>query len=218
MHIDHKTKGKIWANEYVDLSSLLQSNMGHTEEKEAFRFVESTSGLVTLRREKAPRQITSLPQWFTAFHTFVAVYAEKFPETTPALMQYMETIRKLGQRAGDDAALQYDRTFRRLRQDNPSLAFESLHTDTYTDALAMGISRQSAQRIRLGHAFRQSKSPNPCYSFNNNNGKCTRKQRPYKHVCQHCSGPHSKKSCSRNQGQQKANPVTKLGAQLTAAR
>lgn len=60
--------------------------------------------------KKASKQkyITSRLRWFSAFHGFVAVYAEKYAKATSALMSYMETIRKLGQLAGEEAGLHYD--------------------------------------------------------------------------------------------------------------
>jgi hypothetical protein len=110
-------------------------------------------------------------------------------------MQYTETIRKLGQRAGDEVALFYDRTFRRLRQTDPT-QFSSLHTDTYTEALAMGLTQQNKSfSLKPFQAFGSQGSSQailPSYSLNNINGKCTRNKCPNKHFCKRCFGPHLK--------------------------
>ncbi|XP_060578626.1 uncharacterized protein LOC132735666 [Ruditapes philippinarum] len=216
MHVEQKTRSKIWADEYIDLGLLLPASaMDSADDSCQLRMVESTSGLMLIRKPQQ-KTILSLPRWFSAFHCFVSIYTEKFPHAAPALMQYTETIRKLGQRAGDEAALFYDKTFRQLRQTDPTLVFSSLHTDTYTEALAMGLTQQKKSfNLKPFQAFRSQGSPQagmPCYSFNNNNGKCTRPRCPFKHVCQRCYGPHSKKSCGIRPAVQPSTFVNKKPA------
>ena len=39
--------------------------------------------------------IHSIDQWVSAFQTYVAIYAERTPQDTPALMKYGSVIREL---------------------------------------------------------------------------------------------------------------------------
>jgi hypothetical protein len=142
MHLEQKTKSKVWADENINLCLFLPASaMESADNNRTLRMVESTSGLILIWKPQK-KTIMSLPRWFSAFHCFVAIYTKKFHLLAPNLLQYTETIRKQGQRAGDEEALFYDRTFRRLRQTDPTLWFCSLHTDTYTEALAMGLTQQ----------------------------------------------------------------------------
>lgn len=104
-----------------------------------------------------------------------------FPETTPAFMQYIETIRKLGQRAGDEAALFYDFSFRFAVVSWSLNCHLAYLRDFYKEILAMGLSTRHKQFTpKSCRTFRStSKTASntlalPCYSFNNTNGKCIR--------------------------------------------
>ena len=127
-------------------------------------------------------------------------------------MQYMEHIRRLAQRAGDQAAFYYYRTFRKLRQCEPSLSFAELHACTYTESICMGLSdRLSSRSFR---STKQTSSSKPCFNFNNK-GTCSRHQCNYQHACEKCFGPHPKKVCplpkndtSSKQSSNSVKPIT----------
>lgn len=199
--IDSKLKGRIWANEYIDLASLLAEE---TESNDSFRLVESTNGTVALQKMPQHKSIISLNQWNTAFHKYISILTESQPLLIPSLMQYMEHIRRLAQRAGDQAAFYYDRTFRKLRQCDPSLSFAELHASTYTEAICMGLSNRLSTR-----PFRSTKqttaSSKPCFNYNNK-GTCSRQQCNYQHACQKCFGPHPKKVCPLPKTDTPSNP------------
>lgn len=68
--------------------------------------------------EKDP--IKTILKWTEAYQVFVAILAEKYPHEIANLMLYAQTIQKLAESRGDQAALQYDEKFRRWRQKYPA--------------------------------------------------------------------------------------------------
>ena len=112
--VDLKIKSKIWANEYIQLGSLLFKN---TQQKlQAF---QGEDNQITFTQKEQKYFFKGFQQWLNAFQVFVAVYCEKFPTQSPALMKYMATIQKLSTDVGDKAAYHYDEQFRMWRADNP---------------------------------------------------------------------------------------------------
>ena len=58
--------------------------------------------------------IHSIDQWGSAFQTYVAIYAERTPQDTPALMKYGSVIRELANLGANWKF--YDKNSRKLRQ------------------------------------------------------------------------------------------------------
>ena len=74
----------------------------------------------------APKKIQSLNQWLTAFHTFVAIYVERYPLEAPQLMKYCEVVRDIASKPGK--WLFYDEQFRYIRQSAPvSYPWDTVH-------------------------------------------------------------------------------------------
>ena len=69
--------------------------------------------------EKQPPPIfrfESIAHWLSAFHIFVSIYTEKYPNEAGTLMKYAYTIQTLARRSCDVAAFIYDRIFREWRE------------------------------------------------------------------------------------------------------
>jgi hypothetical protein len=128
------------SDEYKDLASKAEE----TESNDSFRLMESTNGTVALQKLPQHKHIVSLKKWNTAFNKYISILTESQPLLVPSLMQYMEHIRRLAQRAGDQTA--FDRTFRKLGQCEPSLSFVKLHASTYTESICMGLSDRLSSR------------------------------------------------------------------------
>ena len=188
--IDPKIKGKIWANQFIDLNVLLPNNR-----QEKIELVDNGDGVLTFKKSNSGK-IRTIDRWLEAFHIFVAIYASSYPNDTPDLMRHATIVQRLSKQAGDEAALFYDENFRLWRQDNPNgLPWGSISSELQNEALAMGFSKKQ------NHSF-QGKTKQipkkPCFRFNNSNGQCQRTNCPYDHKCQKCGGPHGKKLCTRN--------------------
>lgn len=196
--VDSKIKSKIWANEFVDLCTLL----GMKNKKKSFEIMENQKGECEIKAKRPTYEIRQVSQWVQAFFVFVGIVTEKFPREAPALMKYGDMVQKLGKQAGDEAAIYYDKNFREWRASNPSsFLWGNLNSEIHSEALAvsLGKSRVGSASVSGGKRkfsssspqfFRGSSSPKyPCHSFNNR-GFCTRERCPYTHACLKCGGTH----------------------------
>jgi len=95
--VSDKVKKLIWANEYVDFAILLNSSITQANDHYTFRVEKDDGGKPTLTLAPNPKRqsVHSIEQWVSAFQVFVAIYAEKAPHDTPALMKYGSVIREL---------------------------------------------------------------------------------------------------------------------------
>ena len=82
--VDSKVKGKIWANQYVELHGLLSP-----KKNEKIEFVDNGDGVLTCKKSNS-NTIKSFDRWLEAFHTFVAIYSSKYPQETPNLMRLQQ--------------------------------------------------------------------------------------------------------------------------------
>ena len=77
--VSSKIKAKIWAQEYIDLGSLLTispSNHSYSFSLKTNSDDSSPTPKLCLEPNDKPRHIYNISQWLTAFNTFVAVYSE----------------------------------------------------------------------------------------------------------------------------------------------
>ena len=173
--IDPKIKGKIWSNMYVELYTLLP-----LQKKEKIELIENGDGLLTCQKTNSG-SIQTIDHWIEAFHIFVAIYTQKFPTKTANLMKYESIIRTLSKRAGNEAALQYDKKFRMWKEGHPDLLpWGVVNHDLHNEALALGLSR-AVKSNNITHPV--PKSVKYCFRFNNSNGFCTRSNCPFLHRC-----------------------------------
>ena len=95
--VPDKVKKQIWANEYVDFTILLNNSLTQSDEHYTFRVEKGEGGKPALTLAPNPKRQTvqSIDQWVSAFQVFVAIYSEKVPQDTPALMKYGSIIREL---------------------------------------------------------------------------------------------------------------------------
>lgn len=191
--IDVKVKSKIWAEEYIQLGSLNSAKL---------EAVQGKDNSFTFQQKEHKYYFKNLQQWMNAFHIFVAVYCEKCPAQAPCLMKYMAMIQKLSNDVGEKAAFYYDEQFRIWRAENPAqMPWEKINAELHMEALQVGLKsrldgqeKTSKQKSFQQQPFR-GKSKKPCFSYNNNNGNCTRPSCEYAHICSRCFGEHSKKDC-----------------------
>ena len=200
--VDIKIKGKIWAEEFIQLGSLLFKSS-----QPKLQAIQGEDNQITFTQKEQKFYFKGFNQWLTAFQVFVAVYCEKFPEKAPALMKYMATIQKISVDMGEKAAYHYDEQFRLWRADNPqAMPWECINQELHAEALQIGVK----QKLQAQVQDRLSKSKQPflakqpkkvCFSYNNNEGVCSRQNCTFSHICSRCHGNHHKKLCqSGNDG------------------
>ena len=96
-NVSLKTKNKVWAQEYVDLGVFVSSR---TDEDEEFTINFSSSGKLSLQPVAKKGNVRDLTQWVAAFHVYMAVYLEKFPQAARSMIQYIKTIRDVDKSGG----------------------------------------------------------------------------------------------------------------------
>jgi hypothetical protein len=222
LDIDSKTKAQIWANEFVSFDLLLPKKE-LKEIKYKFQDREGEGGPGFVKQQFMTSKVVNMAQWLEAFHVFVAIYCEKFPNESPSLMKYASIMSNVAKKSTETAALMYDHDFRKLRELDPvGIRWDRLCTDLFNEALGEGLKSKirEMEQLFLG----KEKMPNKnnrkltCHNYNNE-GYCTRANGRFGHFCQFCGGSHPRKSCrkwlSQKQGHQ--NPLNAQGrtSQLT---
>ena len=202
-------KNKIWADEYINLASLLdinrQDDISVTLKKSAGQPIISLSN-------SSKKEIVNIDQWTRAFLIFSAVYAEKKPIEAGSLFKYIALIR--------DMAFQrkhwqfYDLQFRRLRTSN-----QSSWGDIDWELYFRGGAPQSSQGPRLitprSSNFQQRRDVRKgfvphghCFEFHYDD-KCSRKNCTFNHTCFKClKAGHSSSKC-RSGRPQPSSTITK---------
>ena len=96
--VPEKVKNQIWANEFINFSLLLKSNISNTDDDQYTIKFETKKGgqpSVVLAPNAKRNTLHSIDQWTSAFQIYVAIYTERVPKDTPALMKYGSVIREL---------------------------------------------------------------------------------------------------------------------------
>jgi hypothetical protein len=91
-YLPRAIKSKIWANEYVNISALLDSN----QDDDISLTLKKSGGKPTISLSTTSKwEITSIELWTKAFLVLAAVYTEKYPQEAPQLFKYMSVVREL---------------------------------------------------------------------------------------------------------------------------
>ena len=192
--VDYKTRIKIHAGEYVKFSSFLPSD-SNSPAKYQYRSEEQDGKLVFFKsNEKDP--INSITKWTEAYKVYVAILAEKYPLEIGNLIVYAQTVQKIAESCGDQAAHQYDDEFRRWRQKDPSACpWQSKIPELYLEALVLGLDYKF--KSKKPQPFRAPLKHRYCFSYNNL-GTCLKNNScPNPNVCQIYAGKQWRKLCPK---------------------
>ena len=191
VRVSEKIRGKIWNNEYFDLSLLLTNPVVEDRYQLTVKGAEGNMAApgICLEPVAKPKKVLTLETWFSCFHIFVGIYCKKYPTEAPALMKYGEVVQDLAARGHNWKF--YDENFRFLRQSQPaSFPWGVIHWELWmrsqTSVLRKMPLQPPSSRTRsdtpLGYCFRFSKG-----------AECSGCQ--YKHLCYKCEGSHPPTSC-----------------------
>ena len=145
--VPQKIKDKIWAREFVELSTLLLDEDQGMELQISSHSSKPTFTLVP----KTKREVNTIARWTKAFNCFTAVYSRKWPEEIPGLLKHMEVVVGL---ADDNANWKaYDKGFRRLHA-NGLEQFSQINIDLYLSSSRSPFHKSSGQS---GDADREGK-------------------------------------------------------------
>ena len=188
--VPDKIQSKIWANEYIDLGTLLSSLPGEPKYNFTVKSYGSNQPVVSLEPVQNSKHITSIDQWTTTFHVFVVDYTIRFPDSAPGLMKYSATVRDLA--AKNAHWRYYDENFRYLRQKS-LFPWDEVHWELWLQAHHM--TKLSSSNNPPNSFNRQSKQPFPrgfCWKFHQGERYfgCN-----FKHACFKCGGDHPATKC-----------------------
>ena len=210
--VNSKTKAKIWAQEYIDLGSLLSiapSNNSYSLSLKSTNDNSSATPKLCLEPNDKPRRILHINQWLTAFNIFVSVYTERFNQAAPELMKYCETIRDISAKGGDWRY--YDEQFRFLRQSDPNLfPWDHIHWELWFQTMISARNNgpkavANSDRDKTPNRVRQQFPKGTCWAFH---GGRTCSGCKYEHVCFKCGSRHPASQCpTQSRGKSKTNPA-----------
>ena len=106
--VSQKVKEKIWANEYVDLSTVFDDDVWLTS-----HFSLNFSGSGASVSTNSRRRYITIEQWTDLFAKYASVMPVKYPESCEALAKYLDTVRFIAKSNGNWHF--YDTKFRKLR-------------------------------------------------------------------------------------------------------
>ena len=212
-HIPKRIKEKIWANEYIDLSALLPTNVDN--DLWSVTFAPNTVTLQNQQNVPKPKSILSFYEWNEAFRIYMAIYIQIFPEDAPHMLKYMSTIKNIYEMKGNESFRYYDETFRLLRKEN-SQPWQQEIDELYRKAMFMKSSKftvnhnfpqpPTTAKYNNGTAINPNNRRVQPFLDTNNNGTChiynkyqccTKRNYPYQHVCRVCKGPHPQAKCTK---------------------
>lgn len=96
--VSDKTKGKIWNNEYIDISLLPNNPVNEDKFQLTVNSLSGAGPALCLEPVSRPKKNISIELWISCFHVFVGVYCQKYPNEAPALMKYGEVVQDLAAR------------------------------------------------------------------------------------------------------------------------
>lgn len=123
-------RGKILANEYVCLASLLDNNRSGDEF--ALSVNQNSLQVKQVQRNKG---IFNLSQWSQAFTVYMSVYLEKFPTQAQQLLSYMHMIQNMAMTFSGYGWRSYDEEFRAKRAAS-AWPWERLDSELYMRCVA----------------------------------------------------------------------------------
>ena len=200
--VNLKKKEKIWANEFIELSTLQE------DEVKDISFNIHT-GAVSSNTSK--KKFLAIEQWTDAFNIYASVRRLKYPEEAKGLAAYMGVVHRIAQERGSWHF--YDTNFRRLRQ-TTNYAWDEIENELFLVAL----SRKSSSFRPNRHQERRQPSQGlqasflSCFKFNKG-VPCDGCK--YPHVCGDCGrSNHGRHRCWTKWGTNEAN--SNINTQPTA--
>lgn len=185
--VQDKIKSKIWADDYIDLGSLLTAQQG--DDTYSIK-LQNSGGHPTLSvvSNQKKLSITTIDSWTNAFLTYIAIYTQNHPNQHASILKYMSIIRDLASNAANWKY--YDETFRSIRK-SQSLPWDQIHTELWLGAHnirkpSQGNFRPKTSSVRppFGYCFKYH-TGTPCHG-------CS-----FKHQCSKCGGNHPLTKCSQ---------------------
>ena len=157
-----RTKDKIISGEFIDLATLLPKAMfsGSTElETSRSLTVQLTTSNDLALRPQSTKKITSFSSWMEAWNIYLAILIDHSPARAPQLVAYQRIITSASAQYPLAAWLNYDTQFRTLAASDPTLRWDTRHTDLWLQCVT---SPSSAIRWPCSHCGATNHYPTNC--------------------------------------------------------
>lgn len=185
---EHNLRQKIRQGKFVDFKLLVPSPEGRSLAKKFtlrdghFQEVEDVSKL-------------HFYDWLKAYVVYMSVFLEFFPKAAQGMLRHMQVVQDM-HGAGKDA-VGYDRQFRRLKAQNPDVAWGEYMTELANGLRDVPPRKPASATLRAGAKFRPFSKV--CYRFNSPAG-CELSTCSFPHKCRRCASmDHPMHRCSRPQ-------------------
>jgi hypothetical protein len=174
-----KIKAKIWANEYVDLATLLINEPQATWQISVASDDHKQDQAVVFNKPK--NRPLNFMQWLSAFTIYASVMAEKSTEEAAQLWAYLQIIQDMQSKfAHTNAWRVYDEQFRRQRAITPNLhPWSVINWFYYSGAVWPSMAQCQVQPVAKDNKTRPIFA---CCDFNNFS-ICSRAQCSFPHIC-----------------------------------
>ena len=197
-HLSSNIKQKIWANQFIDMATLLPDyqDSDNEEEKEKSKVKKNVKKL-------------NIYEFSTAFQIYISTMAERHPDYTSGLLKHLATVQKMARTYGPDAWREYDTRFRRTKQAH-NLSWGTVDLELYSEASLAGIKQLSMNKNpKPAQASNHSFRPNTCWVFQKY-GACSTPNCKFQstHNCYNCKGTHPTNNCSKSNNRSLKNHST----------
>nr|XP_008110540.1 PREDICTED: uncharacterized protein LOC103279091 [Anolis carolinensis] len=133
--------------------------------------------------------------WMAGFSEYLGVVATSFPDRAWHLANHQKTVVKARRMAGEAAAIAYDEAFRKRVSQSARVRWDLKNHDIWLTEVGPSIkSKSDVGRLDRGWGRKDSRRA-VCWEFNI--GKCQRARCRFDHVCEYCTGNHTKMSCGK---------------------
>nr|XP_016847769.1 PREDICTED: uncharacterized protein LOC107982626 [Anolis carolinensis] len=147
-------------------------------------------------RKKSRRSSRRCCQTTTDSDSAERVVATSFPDRAWHLANHQKTVVKARRMAGEAAAIAYDEAFRKRASQSARVRWDLTNHDIWLTEVGPSIkSKADAGKPDRGWGRRDSRRA-VCWEFNL--GKCQRARCRFDHLCEYCSGNHTKMSCGKS--------------------
>ena len=129
-HVKDKVKRKIWANNYVDFSDLLDKD----KDDQPLHVTQSNNGLLTFKKTKT-NKVDGWATWNKAFHIFIEIYCLKFPSKCINLVQYSGILNNLVGKFPFTQVYNYDKDFHQQMEEQPEMPWHRIDQQLWSTFL-----------------------------------------------------------------------------------
>ena len=195
-HVPHKLRVKIWADEFVDMYSLLPEVALMPQEMTlTVRPGGDNAGPSVCVAPKPKADLQTFYSWSKAFDIFCSVYLIKPANNLIAtkLFQYRHLIRNLMERGGDWRG--YDESFRTMRTVE-GWNWDEMHSQLWLMAAQRPVPKVAPQ-VKAPFLARGASTrvvPGHCTKYNTQ-GSCSFNPCKFRHQCSLCGGGHPAVKC-----------------------